>query len=108
MQQDVDSASQLSDSVTKQMIFEKVRQRMETLENKRSEDSCSELNADVIVISDDTSLLFEPQNLQVTKWLRHRFKLSADNLKIRERIRVHPCQRRRIIAELKAAGFKVV
>jgi hypothetical protein len=92
----------------KQQIFEKVRRRMSEL--KHGDNSvpsfCSELNPDVIVISDDRSLLFEPQNLRVTEWLHRHF--GTENLGIRNRLRVHPCQRRGIIAELKAAGFEVV
>jgi hypothetical protein len=93
------------DSETKRKIFEKVAKRMNRLRSLAAA-FCAELNPDVIVISDDRSLLFEPQNSQVTEWLRRRFALK--NLGIRDRLRVHPCQRRGIIAELKAAGFEVV
>ena len=91
----------------KRKIFEKVAKRMSQLHSLAA-DFCTELNPDVIVISDDASLLFEPQNSQESEWLRRRFGLNGENLTIRDRIRVHPCQRRGIIAELKAAGFEVV
>jgi hypothetical protein len=108
MQLRADSTPQLSDSARKQRILEKIRRRLETLQIAKDASFCKELNPDVIVISDDTSLLFEPQNLQATEWLRRRFGLNGGNLTIRDRIRVHPCQRRGFIAELKTAGFEVV
>jgi len=96
-----------SASFTETGIYEKVRKRMKELgsQTDNAASFCRELNPDVIVISDDQSLLFEPQSTEVTEWLGRRFRL---NLKIRDRIRVHPCQRHGIIAELKAAGFGVV
>ena len=108
MQLRADSTPQLSDSARKQRILEKIRRRFETLQKAKDASFCKELNPDVIVISDDTSLLFEPQNLQSTDWLRRRFGLNSENLTIRGRIQVHPCQRRGILEELKAAGFEVV
>ena len=72
----------------------------------RNGEACAELNPDVIVISDDQSMLFEPQNLHVTEWLRRQF--GMENLGIRDRIRVHPAQSQRMAVELKAAGFEVV
>jgi hypothetical protein len=90
----------------KQRIYEKVRKRMADWQKESGVCCCTELNPDVIVISDDRSLMFEPQSPQVTEWLRRRY--GMENLGIRERLRVHPCQRHGIIAELKAAGFEVV
>jgi hypothetical protein len=90
---------------TKRQIFEKVSKRMDELATHLSP-VCAELNPDVIVISDDQSFLFEPQNLRVTEWLHLHFGL--DNLRVRERIRVHPVQAEIITSELKAAGFEVI
>ena len=92
----------------KQKIFEKVTKRMNELciQGSRGFAVCLELNPDVIVISADQSFLFEPQNLQVTEWLHRHF--GIDNLRVRDRIRVHPSQRQRLTAELKAAGFEVI
>ena len=97
-----------SEAVTKQQIFEKLRRRFGDLQISicGNGGSCAELNPDVIVISDDQSLLFEPQNVRVIQWLKRRFRL--ENLGIRDRIRVHPTQSRRMTIELKAAGFEVV
>ena len=66
--------------------------------------SCIELNPDVIVISDDQSFIFEPQNELALRLLS---KCCGVKAQIRERIRVHPCKSRRIIAELKAAGAAI-
>lgn len=63
---------------------------------------------DVIVIPADHVLLFEPQNLSATEWLHQRYGLSMDNTQVRDPIRVHPCERQRIIGDLRTAGFKVL
>ena len=99
---------QLSETELKRRIFEKVAKRMAELRSDEAvvTNFCGELNPDVIVIASDQSLLFEPQNLRVTEWLRRRF--GIENLWIRDRLRVHPCQRSGMIADLKAAGFEVV
>ena len=62
---------------------------------------------DVVVISGDHVLLFEPQNWLATEWLHRRCGLSLDNARVRDQIRVHPCQREKIVDDLKAAGFEV-
>jgi hypothetical protein len=106
MQRGVDSTSQLSDSARKQRVFEKVGKRMNDLEvigGAGNLDFCGKLHPDVIVISDDTSLRFEPQNPHTTEWLRRRF--GMENLGIRDRLRVHPLQCQKMVRLLKAAGF---
>lgn len=82
---------------------------MAELANQRDETAffCPELNPDVIVISDDQSLLFEPQNQRALELLTVRCGLALDNFKLPERIRVHPLRSRKIIDELKAAGVTV-
>jgi hypothetical protein len=98
------------DSVTKQQILEKVRKRLAELGFTNTEPAPLFQKAipDVIVISDDHVLLFEPQNWPATEWLHRRCGLSMDNAQVRDQIRVHPCQRLKIINDLKAAGFEVV
>lgn len=97
-----------TESEIKQQIYEKVRRRLAELETDRQKgvSFCHQLSPDVIVISDDQSLLFEPQNLRGIEWLRRRF--GMDNLGIRDRLRVHPSQCQKMVRELKAAGFDVV
>jgi hypothetical protein len=96
----------LSESEIKRRIFEKFLRRMrESQSNQSSGIFCSELNPDVIVISDDRSFLFEPQNSRMADWLQQHF--GIENLNVRDRVRVHPSQRQRIIKELKMAGFEV-
>jgi len=97
----------LSESEKKRRIFEKFLRHMWELQNNDSSEGlfCAELNPDVIVISDDQSFLFEPQNLQMVEWLQQHF--GIENLNVRDRIRVHPSQCRRIIKKLKMAGFEV-
>jgi hypothetical protein len=91
----------------KRQILEKVAHRMGELETCVFSDSsvCTELNPDVIVISDDSSLLFELQNLRVIEWLRRQF--GVNDLRVRDRIRVHPSRYQMMVSELKAAGFEV-
>lgn len=92
----------------KQQIYEKTRRRMaEFARQKQAKALCHELNPDVIVISDDQSWLFEAQNSRASSWLNKRCGIAADDHDSRERIRVHPCESPKIIAELKAAGFEV-
>jgi hypothetical protein len=76
---------------TKRQIFEKVFQ-----------------NPDVVVTLADHVLLFEPQNIQATEWLHQRCGLSMDNAQERDPVRVHPYEWRRIIDDLRNAGFKVL
>jgi hypothetical protein len=106
----MNSTSSKPDSVTKQQLFEKVRQRMAELglDNSAAESPFHcETTPDVVVISGDQTLLFESQNLQVTHWLYRRYGFNAHDAEARDRIRVHPCEYHKIIDDLKAAGFKV-
>jgi len=101
-----DIASELK---LKQQIFEKVRRRMSELEHGGNSalSFCSELNPDVIVISDDQSLLFEPQNQRALELLTLGCGLASEELKLSDRIRVHPCKSRKIIEKLKAVGVTI-
>jgi len=95
-----------SDSEIKRQILVKLAKRKEFLEGDiMAGNFCAELNPDVIVISDDQSFLFEPQNSRMAEWLQQHF--GIENVNPRDRFRVHPSQCRRIIKELKMAGFGV-
>jgi len=97
-----------SDSEIRRQILGKLAKRKEFMECRpMGANFCAELNPDVIVISDDQSLLFESQNSRASAWLRGRCGMMADSHNGRERIRVHPCKSSKIVAELKAAGFAV-
>lgn len=97
------------ESEIKRQILEKLAKRKEFLECGPTDGNfCAELNPDVIVISDDQSWLFEAQNSRASSWLLRRCGMAADGHDSRERIRVHPCESPKIVAELKAAGFAVV
>ena len=104
-----DLSNNQPDSEIKRQIFEKLRKRMAELANKQNEAAgfCPELNPDVIVISDDQSFLFEPQNQRALELLTLRCGLLLDGLKLPDRIRVHPLRSPTIIDELRIAGLNV-
>ncbi len=66
---------------------------------------CAELNPDIIVISGEQTMFFEPQNLRVVEWLHRQF--GMENLGVRERIHVHPSRCQIISEALRSAGFEV-
>ncbi|HXT10733.1 MAG TPA: hypothetical protein VN873_04155 [Candidatus Angelobacter sp.] len=86
-------------------ILNKFRRRMAEL---ALEDTQSPFYCDIIVISADQSLLFEAQNTHASEALLRRCGLNAEGFAARDRIRVHPCQSAKIIADLEAAGLKIV
>jgi hypothetical protein len=91
-------------------IFEKFLNRMKKLGvdgNCGDADSCPELNPDIIVISDDQTVILEAQNERASALLRRRCGWDTETISIRERIRVHPLQSRKLIEALSAAGLKV-
>jgi len=87
-------------------IFEKLVKRMNDLQ-VLSPCPCAELNPDVIVISDDRSFLFEPQNQRALELLSRRCGLARESLKLSERIRVHPLRSGKIIDDLVQAGLRI-
>lgn len=93
------------ESAIKQRIFEKFMRRLAEI---RDMPFCPELNPDVIVISTDQSFLFEPQNPRASELLRRCCAVDAEGIQVRERVRVHPCQSRKIIDNLRTAGLHVV
>lgn len=92
-----------------QRIFKKLCLRMGVPQASRSmPDFKTYRNPDVIVLIDESAVLFEAQNWPATKWLYNRCNLSLENAQLRERVRVHPCQWEKILAELRTAGFDVL
>jgi hypothetical protein len=65
------------------------------------------MKPDLIVSHINQTTLFKPQNLQVSRWLRQRFHLPSETDSGHTEFHVHPTQTKKIIEELKAAGFKV-
>lgn len=90
-------------------IFEKVAQRMSELGtgSPNGQEFCPELHPDIIVISDDQSLLFEAQNAWALELLAQICGFARETLTLSERIRVHHCRSRQIIDQLTASGATV-
>ncbi len=64
-------------------------------------------NPDVIVTHANLTALFKTQNPRVSEWLRKHYHLYTENANGDTEIRIHPTRCKRIIEELKAAGFEV-
>lgn len=64
-------------------------------------------NPDVIVTRANQTTLFKSQNRRVSEWLRGHYRMSTENATGDTEIYVHPSRCKRIIEELKAAGFQV-
>jgi hypothetical protein len=96
-----------TEAVIRRKILEKFLSRLKELSVNRDTDCCPELNPDIIVISNDQTVVFEAQNERASALLRQKCGWETETIRQRERICVHPCQSQRIIDELKAAGFAV-
>jgi len=59
---------------------------------------------DVIILSQNGTLRFEPQNSSAMEWFCKRYQLPDD---MKHGILVHPQNRRQLIADLNAVGFVV-
>ena len=62
---------------------------------------------DVVVTRADHTTVFKMQNRRVSEWLRKHFSSTAGGAKGDTEIYVHPTRYKRIVEELKAAGFIV-
>jgi hypothetical protein len=62
---------------------------------------------DVIVTRVEQTVLFKMQNRQASEWLRKHYHSTAGIVKGDTEIYVHPTRFKRIVDELKAAGFHV-
>jgi hypothetical protein len=69
--------------------------------------AAADKDPDVIVTRAEQTALFKMKNRTVSKWMREHYHSSAGSIKGDTEIRVHPARRKRIIEELKAAGFDV-
>ena len=65
------------------------------------------MKPDVIVTFANQTTLFKALNQRVSEWLHHRCYLPAENVSGDTEFQVHPTRCKRIVEELKAAGFNV-
>lgn len=66
------------------------------------------MKPDVVVTFANQTALFKTQNRQVSEWLRQRYHINSENVTDDTEIRVHPNRTKRIVEELKTAGFNVL
>ena len=64
-------------------------------------------NPDVIVSRADQTALFQMKNRTVSEWMRKHYSSATGKITGNTEIFVHPTRRKRIVEELKAAGFVV-
>jgi hypothetical protein len=94
----------------KRQIFEKLLKSVTNLNvdaDSVEVDCCPELNPDVIVISNDQTMMFEAQNERASTLLRRKCGWETETISVRERIRVHPSQSGKLIEALLASGLRV-
>jgi hypothetical protein len=65
------------------------------------------MKPDVIVNGNGQTVLFKTQNKRVSEWLREHYHMTTENPNGHTEFRVHPTRCKRIVEELKAAGFNV-
>ena len=96
--------------VVKRQIWMKFERRMKAWLREQalnhSEESL-EMKPDVIVISRNETMLFEPQTTQAHEWLCGRCRLTSENPGGHTEFMVHPQVSQHLITELQAAGFTV-
>jgi len=73
-----------------------------------SKTAAQKKNPDVIVTNVNQTALFKVQNHRASEWLRQHYHSTTGNIKGDTEIRVHPTRCKRIVEELKAAGFEVM
>jgi hypothetical protein len=66
------------------------------------------INPDVVVTHTNQTTVFKTQNRKASQWLREHYSLTVESGTGDTEIRVHPTRYKRIIDELKAAGFEVL
>lgn len=75
--------------------------------NDSSTIAAGKRNPDVIVTRADQTTVFKMQNRRVSEWLRKHFNSATGSAKGDTEMYVHPTRCKRIVEELKAAGFTV-
>jgi hypothetical protein len=66
------------------------------------------INPDIIVRQAAQTTVFKMQGRRASEWLREHYRLATGTVKGDTEIHVHPTRCKRIIEELKAAGFLVI
>ncbi len=84
----------------------KAYRRMNKLQTGKAA-TAEKKSPDVIVTHTGQTALFKTQNRKSSEWLRQHYTLNTGSVKGDTEIRVHPTRCKRIIEELKAAGFEV-
>jgi hypothetical protein len=64
-------------------------------------------NPDVIVSRGDQTALFQMKNRTASEWMRKHYSSATGKITGHTEIYVHPTRCKRIVEELKAAGFQV-
>lgn len=64
-------------------------------------------NPDVTVTRADQTALFKMKNRMASQWMREHYHFTTGSIKGDTEIRVHPTKCKRLVEELKAAGFQV-
>ncbi len=75
--------------------------------NASSTIAAGKKSPDVIVTRADQTTVFKMQNRRVSEWLRKHFNSATGSAKGDTEIYVHPTRCKRIVEELKAAGFVI-
>jgi hypothetical protein len=65
------------------------------------------MKPDVIMTFTNQTALFKTQNYRVSEWLHRHCNLPAESVSGETEFQVHPARCRRIVEELKTAGFDV-
>lgn len=107
----MNSTKDAEDRQMRQRLWEGFLKRLQEL--NRSDFSgtgeyCADLYPDIIVFSSDHTSFFEPQNTSAVEVLCEICGLEEADVGVRGRVRVHPCQSKKMIESLAAAGMKIV
>jgi hypothetical protein len=81
---------------------------MKQLQAQKAPRASGKENPDVIITRADQTTLFKAQNRRASEWLRRHYHLATGAVKGDTQIQVHPSRCKRIMEELKAAGFAVI
>ena len=80
---------------------------MNKLKVRQAPQAMGKTNPDMVVTHTNQTTVFKTQNRKASQWLREHYSLTVGSGTGDTEIRVHPTRYKRIIEELKAAGFEV-
>lgn len=78
---------------------------MNQMQARKVPPTAEKKDPDVIVAHADQTALFKAQNRRASEWLRKHYHSTAGSVKGDTEFYVHPTRCKRIVDELKAAGF---